>query len=468
MRPPCLLLTATSLPLPSQTACTLSACAPHTDPFDCLFPPSAVVGAPAGYPHAGGGAGAFAAFGSVHLTLTSSEHQLNSFWPSVLCFDGSVPLPRPKVTPCVGGKGGREDGHEGEGGRSLVWRPEEGEEGAAWLDATDPVARDVCPLLSATLEGRARTESEEPVCPHGLAHCNGYRLNAYVAAGPTTPNAPMPYLPTTNSHASAASLIMFGVIMALFMWPFANAASGEGASNPRVGGGRHTGAGSAGAAAGDPNAWSMARRVRTAVSKPAVDLISWASTWAEVIDSQSDCPIWRVHEWIKPLWRACFASSHMRPRHSHLTSLVSPLLSSLLLGAASSRSRLTERSSCRRVGFTKSAPSAHSSGRRHRPQQPRMQQVGWRTRRRWWPSAQSAAVPRLMHALSRRARRHACHRQGLLGLRLRRLRHPRRPRRLRRLLQRHEAVDYEMVLVRGGAAPAGACWRRRTWTFSAL
>jgi hypothetical protein len=35
---------------------------------------------------------------------------------------------------------------------------------------------------------------------------------------------------------------------------------------------------------------TVARRI-TQAAKPAIDLVKWAATWGDVIDSQSDCPV---------------------------------------------------------------------------------------------------------------------------------------------------------------------------------
>ena len=113
----------------------------------------------------------------------------NSFWPTALCANGSVPSPRPALEhpslppslapaeeaypyllasgAAAGYPAGGEGGSEGDGGKG----------GGAAATRTLVLGREsACGLLSATLEGRVLVDGGAPRCPHGAGRCENYRV----------------------------------------------------------------------------------------------------------------------------------------------------------------------------------------------------------------------------------------------------------------------------------------------------
>ena len=258
------------------SVCTMSACSRDAAPIDCLFPPSAVDDPPPGFPQAGGGAPTFASFHSIRLTIgdtpTASHTRIgrsqharwhrstenNVFLPSAICANGSVPMHRPLVAaPSADATDIRSTlGWEHTGDSTVPGS-------ANGLSAAPP-----CAILAVSLEARARTHSERPVCPHGLTACSDYTIGAVSAAAAAAAAGSSQQTGWRRPEWSVVAAV--GVLLVML---YLQQAGRPSSSRP-------------------PPQWSAAaRRMRAAVARPATNLVAWASRWGEVIDSQLECPI---------------------------------------------------------------------------------------------------------------------------------------------------------------------------------
>jgi hypothetical protein len=133
-------------------ACTVAACARDVPALQCLYAQARVLQGP-DLPAAGGNAPGLATFAGARLAIETSRG--NTAWPSALCANGTVPLPRPDVDWPRLRDGGARDAR---GRRRVTTRP----------------MSPSCALSSATLEMRPRWQEQTPICPHGLRWCSRY------------------------------------------------------------------------------------------------------------------------------------------------------------------------------------------------------------------------------------------------------------------------------------------------------